>query len=433
MSAYCVSSFLSRYTGAVLLALCPVTAQSDQLLKEAPLPPRTASNAAMGDLPEGRFEALTEKLFPIERTHLGGDIGFKRLSDWERRNSLLHGFDYAFVNAPVIQYGSEGSENYADNEMDLYLQWRVEESAEVTSRLFFWGTYVQTFSDKANGEFSKSQNMLSSTISAGTDPNKHFSSPSALWWEQAYHKSGFTYRTGQLYATSLWGNNRYTADDREGFMNSVLSSNVGLPWSDRPRGLGVMVKQAFSGGYVSAGIQDAKGKQDQIDLDSFFDATYLYTVELGWQPRVNTSTEGRYKLALGYMDSGDDHKGKKGQEAGWGVALSLQRDVTEGIGLFAQIRHSFGDRIAQDIRTSANAGIVFNKPWGWPNDALGVGLLYARPDDKNLRDEYGLEIFWRLQMTHRFDLAPDIQIISPRGRGKNGTSVIPGLRLRYIL
>ena len=387
-----------------------------------------ALNQAAGELPEGRFEVLTEKLFRVERTHLGQEISFKGLSEWERRLSRERGIDYAFVNAPIGQIGSEGGETYADNEMDLYLQWRIEENASVTSRLFFWGTYVQTFSDNTNGEFSRSQQMLTSPISAGTDPNRHFTAPSALWWEQAFHNRGLTYRAGQLYATSLWGNNRYTADDREGFTNSVLSSNVGLPWSDRPRGLGVMVKQALGFGYVAAGIQDAKAEQDRIDFDSAFDGRLLYTVEVGITPALNQDREGRYTVAVGYMDTDPG-----GQQSSWGLAFSLRQELNPEMGVFAQFRHTFGNRVAQEIRSSANLGLVFKQPFGWTDDSLGIGLLYARPDDAGLRDEFGVEAYWRLQLTHRLDFTPGVQIIRPRARGANGTTAIGSMRIRYVL
>ncbi len=389
---------------------------------------REALNQAAGELPEGRFELLTEKLFPIERPHLGGEITLKGLSEWERRLSRDRGIDYAFVNVPIGQIGSVGGETYADNEMNLYLQWRPRENATVTSRVFFWGVYQQTFSSLANGAFARSQGLLTGTVSAGTDPKKSFTAPSALWWEQAFHRSGFTYRAGQLYATSLWGNNRYAADDREGFMNSVLSSNVGLPWSDRPRGLGLMIKQALGFGYIAAGVQDAKAAQDRIDFNSFFDGRLLYALELGMTPALNTDREGRYTIAVGYMDTAPGN-----QQSSAGLALSARQELGPALGLFAQLRHTFGNRVAQEIRTAASLGVVFNRPFGWGDDALGMGLLYARPDDRALRDEFGAEAYWRLQLTHRLDFTPAVQIIRPRARGSKGTSVVGSLRLRYVL
>lgn len=387
----------------------------------------------VGELPEGRFERLTDKLFPISRPHIGGGITFKKLSDWERRVSAEQGFDYAFINAPLFQAGSENSENYADNEMNLYLQWRIGEDSQTRSRVFFWGTYVQTFSSLPNGAFSQSQDLITSTISAGTDPNKSFIAPSALWWEQNFFDQGFTYRAGQLFANSLWANNRYTADDRQGFMNSVLSSSVGLPWSDRPRGLGGMVRKSIGIGYLSFGIQDAKAEQDTIDFSSFSDGDFLYTAEVDLSRNLDTGEEGKYKLTLGYMDSTGTGS-SAATASGWGLALSARQDFANRMGVFAQFRRSMNDRVAQGIETSANAGVVFNEPFGWPDDELGIGLLYANPADNSLNNELGAEVYYRLQLTHRFDLAPDVQYYRPTGRGGSDSStVVIGLRLRYIL
>ena len=387
----------------------------------------------VGELPEGRFDRLTDKLFPISRPHFGGDISLKKLSDWERRISSEKGFDYAFINAPLFQAGSENSEHYADNEMNLYLQWRVGEDGQTKSRVFFWGTYLQTFSSLPNGAFSESQNLITGTISAGTDPEKSFVAPSALWWEQNFINQGFTYRVGQLYANSMWANNRYTADDRQGFMNSVLSSSVGLPWSDHPRGLGGMVRKSIGFGYLSFGIQDAEAEQDTIDFNSFTDGGFLYTAEVDLSRNLDTGEEGKYKLTLGYMDSTE--RGQKLMaSSGWGLALSARQEFANRMGLFAQFRRSMNDRVAQGIETAANAGVVFNSPFGWPDDELGIGLLYANPSDELLRNEFGAEVYWRLQLTHRFDITPDIQIYRPTGQGAaDNTTMIFGLRLRYIL
>ncbi len=393
-----------------------------------------AMEAAAAELPEGRFLALTDKLFPVDHSHFDSDIALPRLAEWERRMADEHGFDYAFVNAPLWQGSSKTPDDYLDNEMSLYLQWRLGEGEEVSSKLFFWGLWQQTLSDDPNEKFSRAQGLLTSTLSSGTDPGKSFVSPSALWWEQSFDTPGVTYRVGQLYATNLWGNNRYTADDREGFMNAVLSNNVGLPWSDRPRGLGALVRKATPLGYVAIGFQDAKGDQEKIDGKSFVDGRYLYTAEVAITRDVGTNTEGRYKLAVGYMDSSDefDDQGKETQSSGWGVVASAHRDFVGDYALFAQLRHSFNGRVAREIKSSANAGIVWTNPWGWPNDELGLGLIYARPGDKSLRDEYGFEVYWRLQMTHRLDITPDLQVLR-RARGNAGITAIPGFRLRYIL
>ena len=390
-------------------------------------------NAAVGALPEGRYDILTDKLWAIQKTHFGRPKSFPALASWERRMSRDKGFDYALVNASVVQHGSEGGEYYADNEMDLYLQWRFHRREATTSRFYFWGTWVQTFSDLPNGAFSRSQDLLTGTISAGTDPGKSFVAPSALWWEQTFEKTGLSYSVGQLYATSLWGNNRYTADDREAFMNSVLSSNVGLPWSSVPRGLGGMVKKSTRVGYVAAGVQNANGDQTTIDFSTALDGKFLYVAEFAFTPNLNLDTEGAYKLSFGRIDQTGDPNTETGA-AGWGLGLSARQEINDRIGLFAQYRRSFGGRVAQGVETSANAGLVFKQPFGWTDDSLGLGFLYAHPSDASLRDEFGAEVYWRLQLTHRLDITADIHLYRQRARADtSSTAIVVGARFRYIL
>jgi len=386
----------------------------------------------MAQLPEGRYEIMTDKLFGVSDTHITDKLSFPELSTWERRMSRGFGFDYAFVNAPIFQAGSESGDAYADNEMDLYLRWRVGTGDKSSGTIFFWGTWVQTFSSQPNGEFSESQGLITTTISAGTDPKKSFTAPSALWWQQSFDKSGFLYRTGQLYATSLWGNNLYTFDDREGFMNSVLSNNVGLPWADTPRGLGGMAQQTIGNIYIAAGIQDANGKQDQIDVDSFTDGNFLYAGEIGYNSNINGANEGRYKLALGYVDKTKDPNSSE-EDSGWGLALSIRQEINEQMGLFAQYRRTFDGRVALGIKTAANAGIVFNQPGGFRDDALGIGLLYAAPSNPDDDSEYGAEVYWRLQLTPRLDITPDLQLYKPGQANTSGVVAIGSLRFRYVL
>jgi carbohydrate-selective porin OprB len=81
--------------------------------------------------------------------------------------------------------------------------------------------------------------------------------------------------------------------------------------------------------------------------------------------------------------------------------------------------------------------MMLKRPFGWVDDRLGVAGFYAKPQDDNggaLREEYGLEAFWRFQLTPRLDLTPDLQLYLQPGRNDRDDPVaVFGLRLRYIL
>jgi len=136
---------------------------------------------------------------------LSKKLSFSGYYQWKRENSVRFGIDFLYSNAPIYQLVSVGDESYSDNSMELYFQWRFFEEKTWSGKIFFWGLYIQTFSDKPTGAFTDSQILLTSPNDGATDPNKAFVSPSALWWEQEVWSNRLIYRLGQLNARSLWG------------------------------------------------------------------------------------------------------------------------------------------------------------------------------------------------------------------------------------
>lgn len=385
-----------------------------------------------GNQPEGKFKNLQDGIYPTYKPHLSDKLSFSDYYQWKRGNSARYGIDYLYSNAPIYQIGSMGNESYFDNLMDLYLQWRLFEEKTWSGKIFFYGLYVQTFSDKPTGEFADSQNLLTSPNDGATDPNKSFVSPSALWWEQNLWSNRFIYRVGQLNTRALWGTNKYLNDDRYSFMNSVLSTDVGVPWYTGSRGLGAMTSIQNDWFYLSAGFQDAKADQEKIDFTSLADGKFVYLGELGFTPTFGIKNKGKYKLTIGYVEKTGDNR-KKSECNGWGLTLSIRQDFSEGFGLYGVYRHSW-DREVGGVKRTAGTGVVFTRPFGWVDDWLGIGYFFTDASDSALEKEHGFEIYWRLQLTHRLEFTPDLQVyLTPAKAVDNSRTIIFGLRLRYLL
>ena len=62
------------------------------------------------------------------------------------------------------------------------------------------------------------------------------------------------------------------------------------------------------------------------------------------------------------------------------------------------------------MQQSLAAGIVFTQAFGYNNDWLGLGFIWTDPSDGTRRDDYGMEMFWRLQLTENIQLTPDVQL-----------------------
>ena len=416
--------------GTLMVTLLGALAFSAQAMKD-----QGTADAALGPPIAGRFESLTDQIFSTTMHHLSDRLSFIDYYKWKRNLSASHGIDFAWLNTPILQVGSEDGKTYLDNEMDLYIQWRAFENERTSGKVFFWGLWVQTFTDLPSGAFARSQGLFTLPNGGATDPDKTIVAPSALWWEQSYHTIGLSYRVGQLYASSLWGSNDYLGDDRAAFMNSALGTNQGGPWASGNRGLGAMAMLKNEILYASLGFQDAKGDQQQIDFDSFGDGKFMYLGELGFTPSFAAKHDGAYKLTVGYVDE-TGQASRPADRSGWGLILSVRQDIGDDYGLFGIYRRSW-DRSVNNTEVAAGGGVVWKRPLGWVDDRLGLGALYAKPYDDmdgTLREEYGLEAFWRFQLTPRLDMTPDLQLYLQPGRKiQDDPAAVFGLRLRYIL
>jgi carbohydrate-selective porin OprB len=82
------------------------------------------------------------------------------------------------------------------------------------------------------------------------------------------------------------------------------------------------------------------------------------------------------------------------------------------------------------VQQSLATGFVFTQFLGYNNDWLGVGFTWTDPSDGNRRDDYGMEMFWRLQLTRDIQLTPDVQFCFDPSRNPNrDLEVAFGLRV----
>lgn len=382
----------------------------------------------------GSFKVLTTEIFPSSDHHLTDRLRFPDVYEGKQRLSQDYGIDWAILSAPVFQAGTGADTTYTDNEVDVLFSWRFFENERTTGRIFFYGIWVQTLGNLPTGAFAKSQGVTTAPNSGGTDPDKSFVSPSALWWEQSF-SSGLRYRIGQLWSTNLWANNEFYGDDRANFMNSLMGGGAGVPWIGGNRGLGAMVALEKPWGHLAIGFQDSKADQQKIDFSSFRDGKFSYLAEAAFNTGSTPAKAGEYKLTLGYVDE-NGLSGANALPAGYGLNVSGQQRLGNGYALFGFFRKSW-KRFAANVDTGAAIGATMLEPFGWKDDNLSAAFFFSKPADTQggaLRDEYGIETFWRFQITPRLDVTPNAVIYLQPGRVTQKDPVaVFGLRLRFIL
>jgi porin len=92
------------------------------------------------------------------------------------------------------------------------------------------------------------------------------------------------------------------------------------------------------------------------------------------------------------------------------------------------------------LGTSVSAGLAFqlNPVGADAGNLLGFGANWGKPNEtvfgSGLDDQYGLEVFYRLQLTKELAITPDLQfVINPALNPDRDNAWVLGLRARLAL
>ncbi len=216
------------------------------------------------------------------------------------------------------------------------------------------------------------------------------------------------------------------------FMNFAFSTGsaaIGLP-NDAAVGVayGSMLTDNM---YMIAGITDTNGDPgDPLKgFDNFFsDNEYFKSVEIGW-------TESHDRIILDNMHLTLWHKDRQvaaGVNSGWGAAFSYSRYLNDNFMPF--VRAGYADDGGSLLQKSLSVGVGYQTAafsglagaafnWGEPNDdTFGPGL----------RDQYAIELFYRVPLGKSFAVTADTQLIkNPALNPAASTIFMFNLRARF--
>jgi porin len=249
----------------------------------------------------------------------------------------------------------------------------------------------------------------------------------ALYWAQSSADERLAFVAGQMDPGDFEDIhpllNPWTA-----FMNDASFNN---PTTALPnQGLGVVVR-AFTSDhvFVKAGLNDANGTPTKIDFKSFFDVQEYFTwVEAGWAPSPSREAAGEsVHLTLWHSDE----RVEADVPEGWGVAFSAAREFGEKWIPYIRAGYSEGD--------AANLSAMVTLGAGWrvrSDDLVGAAATWARPPQgEEGRDQYTVEAFYRLQLTHNLQLTPGFfwHLKPSYNPAKDSVWVASVLRIRFVL
>lgn len=406
-----------RITGlallSVLMTLCPALVQAVQ---------------------RGNIDATLDAVREAERldfgTHLGrgpldrGLEGFSRARD---RLDNEYGLYFDIQYSPIFHRGTQGgSGNKTFNDgLDLYLRW----DGAVALEGYRGSLDIFAFRRKDDYLSTNTQEFmdaLGSTI-APNDANVSgtHNSLANLTWESLLFDGALDITVGQFFMPGSFDGNEILGNDRLSFIAEPLSNNPSRVIPDSEVGMGVgtwiMPTDSFYLG-VMAVQADANGKDPDFDR---FNGDWVYTTEVAWTPNLESWGQGNYRLSYSEIDA--TGKGDGAQLKSNGFNISIDQQVGEKMA-FA-FRYGDNDGKRKDIERLVSAGLLFKQVLGYQLDEIGLGAFWTKPGDDELRNEYGAEAFWRLQLTRRTQLTPDIQLWRPSNDKKSDLEAVFSLRL----
>ena len=292
--------------------------------------------------------------------------------------------------------GNHDDHELAVSNFDFFGRWRPIERGALGFKL----RDRRNFNDVSSAEFSAGIDSIWRTNDSQAADD--FTALIQLWWQQRFFDDRVLLTIGKIDHTAYFNQNRFADSDDTMFMSQPLSSN---PVRSFPgNGLGFALRVAPSDEfYFAIGAGDANGDAQTSGFNTIGDNEFFKVVEFAWTPKIDRWGKGNYRFTVNHSDetnSTDDHVA---------LSFSADQDLGEQWGVFARYAVNRDDVTA--IEQLAAAGVAFRGPFGFEYDLVGLGASWADPSDDSRRNQTGLELFYRAQITPRFQASPGVQLI----------------------
>ena len=175
--------------------------------------------------------------------------------------------------------------------------------------------------------------------------------------------------------------------------------------------------------YVVGVLADMNGDPEEINPETFFKGQYFYGLEVGynWKRQFPKDFDHAH-VNVWYADERSEPYDTPGifpNRPGWGFKLA----GTKQWGKFcAFAKYTFNDAKGGGLgltwaKNSASVGCVFLDPFCLSGE-LGLGLSWLDPHVNLLpgafampRDQYGIDLYWKLLATPNLWVTPGVQFI----------------------
>lgn len=365
-------------------------------------------------------------------THLGRpDPLHQALRGWDalrRRWQEEHGISIETLYTMMFQHGTQGGpDNQTLNQgVDIYAAWAnlVDHPWLGQGSL---DVYLQHRKDDILGTGTAAfSEALAVVMEVNDAESAHFdgtfNSVSQLAWKQVLFARRMTIAAGQVDPDSNFDENRFAGDDRLSFFAKPLANDPVSAVCDPGLG-GLVWIEPREWVHVGGGVIDGSASGEYPDFESLGDGRWAYLAEAALTPTFESLGRGNYRFSFQRLDA------RGTLPASEAFSLSFDQEIGSRVGIF--LRYATGDGERTGVEQSLGTGVVRRGVLRFVEDWVGAGFFWGRPTPR-LRDELGVELYWRLQVTERLLVTPDVQLWRPsRDRGPDVRAVF-GVRLGIV-
>jgi porin len=355
--------------------------------------------------------------------------------DWKKglqeKYGLSFGFDYSAALLASSDSPDGAEDRSASGMVRFFGSWDLVGRGTGNTGAIVWKVeHRHSFTDVSPKDFGFNLGYVGLFEPSFSDQHLRWTN---LYWRQRFAEGRGTLLAGFLDPTDYL--DVYAlASPWTGFLNfafSTGSATIPVP-NDAALGLAgaAMLTENF---FVIGGLTDRNADPtDPFDgFETFFeDHEYFRSIEVGWTPSHDRLYLDNAHVAFWHADE----RSEAGEPSGWGLNGSFSRYLDGGWLPF--VRGGYAKDGGSLLQKSLSVGCGYQPvPAG---SLLGVGLNWGEPNEdtfgSGLRDQYTAEVFYRWQVTPRFAVTPDLQLLENPALDPDEDRIwVVGLRLRMAL
>ena len=243
-----------------------------------------------------------------------------------------------------------------------------------------------------------------------------------LYWRQDFLEKRLSFYVGKLHPNEFVTLSMFNNDERTQFLNGANDGNLAIASDGTYAAGGAVEFQATPHIYIHALAVDTEGAQ-QRNIETLVDRKYMEGVELGWRSGSLGEQYRHYRAGMWRDDT-------KKNGSGYGGGFGFEHELYNGWTPFGKLGLSTakGTGIKQDV----GIGLAQVHPFGRHGDMLGIAYNYTIAS-QGKRHESVFESFYRLRLTQRVNIGPDIEVsIHPAYATKEYTTTLLGMRGQII-